>query len=77
MAERYRSAAARELVAAVRKAGGSVERRGVGRLVVTGPKGTVTINEPSGETRRDLRSSSAGKLIEERTGLDLAQDGPS
>jgi hypothetical protein len=71
MAERYRSSAARDLVAAVRRAGGTVERRGVGRLVVTGPDGTVTIAEPSGETRRDLRSSSAGKLIEEKTGLKL------
>jgi hypothetical protein len=71
MAERYRSAAARNLVGAIRRAGGTVERRGVGRLVVTGPGGSVTINEPSGETRRDLRRSSAGKLIEERTGLRL------
>jgi hypothetical protein len=71
MAERYRSAAARDLVAAVRKAGGTIERRGVGRLVVTGPSGTVTIAEPSGETRRDLRRSAPGRLIEEKTGLTL------
>lgn len=71
MADRYRSDAARKLVAAVKKAGGSVERAGVGRLQITGPGGTVTIQEPSGETRRDLRRSSAGKLIEERTGLKL------
>jgi len=69
--ERYRSAAARGLVSAVRKAGGSVERRGVGRLVVTGPGGTVTIAEPGGETRRDLRRSAAGKTIQEKTGLRL------
>jgi hypothetical protein len=71
MSERYRSRAARDLVAAVRAAGGTVERRGVGRLVVSGPAGTVTISEPSGETRRDLRRSSAGKLIEGKTGLQL------
>jgi outer membrane biogenesis lipoprotein LolB len=55
----------------VRKAGGTVERTGKGRLQVTGPDGSVTIQEPSGETRRDLRRSSAGRLIEERTGLKL------
>lgn len=72
MSERYRSPAARDLVAAVRKAGGTVERRGVGRLVVTAPDGrSVTIAEPSGETRRDLRRSSAGRMIEEKTGLVL------
>jgi hypothetical protein len=71
MSERFRSSAARDLVAAVRKAGGTVERRGVGRLVVSGPDGSVTIAEPSGETRRDLRRSSAGRLIEEKTGLTL------
>ncbi len=71
MPERYRSAAARDLVAAVRKAGGTVERRGRGQLVITGPDGRVTISEPAGETRRDLRSSSAAKLIAEKTGLPL------
>jgi hypothetical protein len=69
--ERWRSDAARALAAAVRKAGGTVERTGKGRLQVTGPDGSVTIQEPSGETRRDLRRSSAGRLIEERTGLKL------
>lgn len=71
MAERWRSKAARDLVKAIRKAGGQVERSGVGRLTVTGPRGTVVIQEPSTETRRDLRSSSAGKLIAEQTGLEL------
>jgi hypothetical protein len=71
MPERYRSAAARDLVAAIRQAGGSVERRGTGRLRVTGPKGVVTIAEPSGESRRDLRRSSAVELIQEKTGLRL------
>jgi hypothetical protein len=67
--EKYRSGAARDLVAAVRAAGGTVTRAGKGRLSVTGPAGTVTIQEPAGETRRDLRRSSATKLIAERTGL--------
>ena len=71
MPERWRSNAARDLVKAVRKAGGFAERSGTGRIVVTGPTGSVTIQEPSGETRRDLRSSSAGKLIAEKTGLNL------
>jgi hypothetical protein len=71
MAERWRSPAARDLAAAVRKAGGEVERVGVGRMRVTGPAGSVTLHEPSAETRRDLRRSSAGRLIEERTGLVL------
>ena len=66
-----RSKAARDLIAAVRTAGGTVERTGRGRLKVTGPAGTVTIQEPSGETRRDLRRSSAARLIAERTGLEV------
>lgn len=72
MPERYRSAAARDLVVAIRQAGGQVERRGRGRLLITGPAGTVTIAEPSSETRRDLQRSSAARLILEKTGLDLA-----
>ncbi len=71
MPERWRSPAARNLAAAVRKAGGAMERAGTGRIKVTGPTGTVTIQEPSGESRRDLRRSSATKLIEEATGLAL------
>lgn len=67
----YRSSAARDLVAQVRAAGGDVERVTRGRLKITGPKGSVTIQEPAAESRRDLRRSSAGKLIEERTGLVL------
>ena len=72
MTERWRSNAARQLVAAVRKAGGGVERVGTGRLKVTGPKGTITIHEPSGDTRRDLRRDSAAGKIEAATGLTLA-----
>lgn len=73
MAERWRSPEARALAAAVRAAGGTIERTGKGRLVVTGPAGSVTMHEPGGETRRDLRKSSAGRLIEERTGLRLGE----
>ena len=69
---KYRSSTARDLVKAVEKAGGTVERVGSGRLKITGPNGSVTIQEPGDETRRDLRRSSAGKLIEERTGLILS-----
>ncbi len=69
--ERFRSDAARELVTAVRKAGGTVTRTARGKLQVTGPKGEVTIQEPGGETRRDLRRSSAARLITEKTGLVL------
>ena len=75
MPERWRSSAARELAAAVRKAGGGVERIGVGRIRITGPKGTITIHEPSGDTRRDLRRDSADNKITEATGLDLGGDG--
>lgn len=71
MPERWRSKAARDLVKAIRAAGGEVERVGTGRLKVIGPKGSVTIAEPSSETRRDLRSSDAANLISERTGLQL------
>lgn len=71
MGERWRSPAARDLVKAIREAGGTVDRRGVGRLVVTGPLGSATIAEPGGETRRDLHRSSAARLIKEHTGLKL------
>jgi hypothetical protein len=71
MAERWRSKATRDLVKAIRKAGGTVERGGVGKLTITGPAGTVTINEPGDASRRDKRSSAAEKRIAERTGLNL------
>lgn len=72
MVERWRSDAARRLAEAVKAAGGSVERMGRGRLRITGPVGSVTIQEPAGESRRDLRRSSAAKLITEQTGLELS-----
>jgi len=76
--ERWRSNAARQLAKSVRDAGGSVERAGRGRIKVTGPRGTITIQEPSGDTRRDLRKDSAARKIAEATGLDLGQQpGPS
>jgi hypothetical protein len=71
MPERWRSAAARALVKKIRDAGGQVERVGVGKLRVAGPAGAITINEPSGETRKDLTRSSAVKRIATETGLDL------
>jgi hypothetical protein len=64
MPERWRSPAARALVKRVRAAGGTAERAGPGRLRVTGPAGTITIQEPAGDTRRDLRRDAAdGKII--------------
>lgn len=72
MADRWRSSAARDLAKAIRRAGGEVERVGVGRMRVTGPAGVVTIHEPGAETRADLARSSAAKLIAEKTGLDLS-----
>jgi hypothetical protein len=69
--ERWRSPAARDLAKAVKKAGGEVERVGVGKMKVTGPLGSVTIHEPSSETRKDLARSSASRLIAEKTGLEL------
>ena len=74
MAERWRSPAGRDLAAAVRAAGGTVVRAGRGKLQIIGPAGSVTIHEPADETRRDLRRSSAGRLITERTGLVLDRD---
>jgi hypothetical protein len=71
MPERWRSSAARELAAAVRKAGGTVERTGRGRMRITGPDGEITIQEPGEDTRRDLRRDSAGRKITEATGLQL------
>lgn len=72
MPERWRSSAARELVAAIRKAGGGVERAGTGRIRITGPKGAITIHEPSGDTRRDLRRDGAAGKIADATGLVLS-----
>ena len=72
MPERWRSNAARQLVKAVRSAGGTAERAGPGRIRITGPGGTITLHEPSGDTRRDLRKDSAARKIAEATGLELA-----
>lgn len=74
MPERWRSRAARDLVSAVRKAGGAVERVGRGRLRITGPGGTITISEPAGDTRRDLRKDSAASKITDATGLPLVPE---
>ena len=74
MPERWRSSAARQLAQAVRKAGGTFERAGVGRVKVTGPAGSITIHEPAGDTRRDLRSDSAAGKIEAATGLKLSEE---
>lgn len=65
----HRSAAARDLVKDIQRAGGIVERTGRGKLKVTGPDGSATIYEPSDESRKDLQRSSARKLLAERTGL--------
>jgi hypothetical protein len=43
----------------------------VGKIRITGPRGGITLNEPSGETRRDLRRDSAARKITEATGLEL------
>jgi hypothetical protein len=69
--ERWRSKATRDLVRAIRSAGGSVERTGKGKLLVTGPTGRVVINEPATDVRRDLRGSGPVKLIREATGLKM------
>ena len=73
MPERWRSAEARELVAAVRAAGGTAERVHPGRIRITGPDGTITIHEPSGPARRDLRRSGAAGKVAKATGLDLSK----
>jgi hypothetical protein len=73
MPERWRSNAARKLAKTIRDAGGSVERAGRGRIKVTGPAGEITIQEPAGDTRRDLRGDSAAKKIAEATGLDIGR----
>ena len=69
--DRYRSSAARDHVRAIRKAGGTVERTGKGRLKVTGPSGEVTIQEPSSQTRPDLARNAAAVLRREQTGLEI------
>jgi hypothetical protein len=73
MPERWRSSAARALVKAIRAAGGTAERVGRGRIRVTGPAGEITIQEPAGDTRRDLRGDSAALKIAAATGLDLGE----
>jgi hypothetical protein len=71
MAERWRSAAARDLVKSVRKAGGDVERAGAGKMKIIGPNGTVTIVEPTSDSSKDSARNSAARLIAEKTGLTL------
>jgi hypothetical protein len=71
MAERWRSSAARDLVKSVKKAGGEVERAGVGKMKVIGPQGTVTIAEPTSDSSKDFSRNSAARLILEKTGLKL------
>lgn len=71
MAERWRSSAARDLVKSVRKAGGDVERAGVGKMKITGPQGSVTIVEPTSDSSRDSARNSAARVIAEKTGLKL------
>jgi hypothetical protein len=71
MAERWRSSAARDLVKSVKKAGGEVERAGVGKMKVIGPQGTVTIAEPTSDSSKDFSRNSAARLILEKTGLKI------
>jgi hypothetical protein len=71
MAERWRSAAARDLVKKIQKAGGEVERAGVGKMKVSGPQGTVTIAEPLSDSSKDVARNSAARLILEKTGLKI------
>lgn len=72
MAERWRSSAARDLVKKINKAGGDVERAGVGKMRVTGPQGTVVIAEPMSDSRKDVARNSAARLILEKTGLTIS-----
>lgn len=65
--ERWRSTAARELVQRIRGAGGHVQGIALGRLLVTGPTGQVTVPQP--ENRGQARSSRV--TIAEGTGLTL------
>lgn len=71
MADRWRSAAARDLAKSVKKAGGEVERAGVGKMKITGPKGHVTIIEPLSDSKKDVARNSASRLILEKTGLEI------
>lgn len=71
MPERWRSKAARELAREVRRAGGSVERTGRGRLKITGPSGSITVHEPGAETRPDLAREQWRGKVAEGTGLEF------
>jgi DNA invertase Pin-like site-specific DNA recombinase len=65
---RWRSNAAREFAATIRAAGGTVERAAPGRLMITGPGGSITIEEPSAEFRGKMR---VAKKIVAATHLEL------
>lgn len=67
MGEQWRTTVSRELAQKIRRAGGRVKPIGLGRMLVTGPHGQVTIAEP--DARPHL--SGAVQLIAEHTGLDL------
>lgn len=71
MTERWRSPAARNLARAVRRAGGTIDRAGVGKLRITGPGGSVTIHEPGSQVRPDKARDDAARKIRARTGLEL------
>lgn len=71
MPEKWRTAAARELAQIVRGAGGRAQPIGLGRMLVTGPHGQVTIAEPDNETRNQLKTGNTAQLITEHTGLVL------
>jgi hypothetical protein len=74
MPDRWRSPMARLLARAVEAAGGTIERTGRGRIRVTGPAGSITIQEPGSETRPDLARDSVARKIAGRTGLVLTAD---
>jgi hypothetical protein len=71
VSEGWRSKAARDLAAAVRRAGGTVERTGKGRLRITGPAGTAVVAEPGASSGNDKRAGNTVATIHQRTGLDV------
>jgi hypothetical protein len=70
--KRWRSKEAKELVAAVQRAGGRVERTASGHLKVTGPSGTAIVaSAPSAGRAGGRAVHNTLATIRSKTGLDV------
>jgi hypothetical protein len=70
--KRWRSKEAKEIVAAVQRAGGQVERTASGHLKVTGPAGSAIVaSAPSGSRTGGRAIHNTLATIRSKTGLDV------